>query len=69
VNKHISKIEARRREVNQLLSRNWTQSQIAKRLGCNQSTISDDVRALKESAQDYIFGLAKNSIAFEYKVQ
>jgi hypothetical protein len=46
---------------------NLTQTQIAQKLGVDQSTISDDVRALKEMSQQFIHQLAKSDLAYYFK--
>jgi hypothetical protein len=60
-------IEERRRIVAKSIARGMTQMDIAKQVKCDQSTISDDVRALKEMSQQFIFDLAKSDLGFYYK--
>lgn len=50
-----------------MLARSKTQTEIAHELGCDQSTVSDDIRALKEMSQRFIFDLAKSDLSFYYK--
>jgi hypothetical protein len=66
---HNSKfaIEERRRAVASMLARCKTQTEIANELGCDQSTISDDVKALKEMSERFIFDLAKSDLGFLYQ--
>lgn len=45
---HNFKIEERRRQVASLLAQSMTESEIAQELGVDQSTISRDIKALKE---------------------
>jgi hypothetical protein len=65
---HSFEIEERRRQVAKFMARgNMTQTQIAQQLGSNQSTISDDVKALKEMSQHFIYDLAKSDLAHYFK--
>jgi DNA-binding transcriptional ArsR family regulator len=61
------KIKTRRDEVGSLLSRSFSETEIARRLGVDQSTISRDVKVLKESAQQFVYDLAKSDLAYYYK--
>jgi leucyl aminopeptidase len=54
-------VEARRKEVMTLLAKC-----VSEELGCNQSTISRDIKALKVAAQSYVYDLAKSNLAYEY---
>lgn len=60
-------IEERRRQVASLLARSLTQTEIARQLGVDQSTISDDVKALRLMSQRFIYDLAKSDLGFYYK--
>ena len=64
---HNFKIEERRRKVSSLLAQSMTESEIAKQLNVDQSTISRDVKALKELSQQFIYDLAKSDLAYYYK--
>ena len=64
---HNFKIEERRRQIASLLSKSMTETQIANELGVNQSTISRDVKVLKEMSQRFIYDLAKSDLAYYYK--
>jgi transposase len=64
---HNFKIEERRRRVTSLLAQSMTESEIAQELGVDQSTISRDVKALKELSQQFVYDLAKSDLAFSYK--
>jgi IS30 family transposase len=64
---HNFKIEERRRRVSSLLTQSMTESEIAKELNVDQSTISRDVKALKELSQQFVFDLAKSDLAYYYK--
>jgi transcriptional regulator with XRE-family HTH domain len=44
-----------------------TQTEIAQQLGYDQSTISDDVKALRVMSHRFIYDLAKSDLAFYYK--
>lgn len=59
-------IEERRRQVSILLSQSMTQTEIAKKLNLDQSTISRTIKELKELSNRFIFDLAKSDLAFYY---
>jgi IS30 family transposase len=61
------KIEERRRQVASLLAQSMTESEIAQALNVDQSTISRDVKALKQMSQQFVFDLAKSDLAYHYK--
>jgi hypothetical protein len=61
------KIEERRRQVASLLSKSATETQIAKELNVDQSTISRDIKVLKEMSQRFVYDLAKSDLAYYYK--
>ena len=61
------KIEERRRQVASLLAQSMTESEIAQELNVDQSTISRDVKALKQMSQQFVFDLAKSDLAYHYK--
>jgi len=54
---HNLKIEERRKKVSSLLAQSMTESEIAQELKVDQSTISRDVKALKELSQQFDFWL------------
>ena len=64
---HSFKIEERRRKVASLLSQSMTEYEIAQELNVDQSTISRDIKALKELSQQFVYDLAKSDLAFYYK--
>jgi IS30 family transposase len=64
---HNFKIEDRRRRVASLLSQSMTETEIAQELNVDQSTISRDVKALKELSQQFVYNLAKSDLAYYYK--
>jgi len=64
---HKFKIEERRRKVSSLLAQSMTESEIAQELNVDQSTISRDVKALKELSQHFVYDLAKSDLAYYYK--
>src|SRR5215212_11154360 len=64
---HSFKIEERRKKVASLLAQSMTESEIAQELGVDQSTISRDIKALKELSQQFIYDLAKSDLAYYYK--
>ena len=63
---HIFKIQGRRRQVASLISKSLTQTELARRLGVDQSTISGDIKALKEMSRQFVFDLVKSDLAFYY---
>jgi IS30 family transposase len=64
---HTFKIEERRRKVASLVAQSMTESEIAQELNTDQSTISRDIKALKELSQQFIYNLAKSDLAYYYK--
>jgi IS30 family transposase len=64
---HKYKIEDRRRRVASLLAQSMTETEIAKELNVDQSTISRDIRVLKQLSQKFVYDLAKSDLAFYYK--
>ena len=64
---HNEKIKARRNQVTSLLSKSFSETEIAQQLGVNQSTISRDIKVWKESAQQFVYDLAKSDLAYYYK--
>ena len=65
--KNRFKIEERRRQVASLLAQSITESEIAKKLNVDQSTISRDIKALKQMSQQFVFNLAKSDLAYHYQ--
>jgi IS30 family transposase len=64
---HNFKIEERRKKVSSLLAQSMTETEIAQELNVDQSTISRDVKALKEISQKFVYNLAKSDLAYYYK--
>ena len=64
---HNFKIEERRKKVSSLLAQSMTETEIAQELNVDQSTISRDVKALKELSQQFVYDLAKSDLAYYYK--
>ena len=64
---HQFKTEQRRREVASMLAQSMTETEIAEKLNVDQSTISRDVKALKEMSQQFVFDLARSDLAYYYK--
>ena len=58
--------EERRKQIAQLLQQNNSETEIAQRLGVDLSTISRDIKALKEQATQFVYNLAKQDLAFFY---
>ena len=67
VNNSKYAIEERRRQVSLMLARSMTEQEIAQALNTSQSTISTDVKALKEMSTRFIFDLDKSDLSFFYK--
>ena len=44
-----------------------TETEIAQELGVDQSTISRDVKALKQLSQQFVYDLGKSDLAYYYK--
>jgi IS30 family transposase len=65
--KNRFKIEDRRRQVASLLAQSITESEIAKKLNVDQSTVSRDIKALKQMSQQFVFDLAKSDLAYQYQ--
>ena len=61
------KIEERRRQVASLLAQSITETEIAQKLNVDQSTISRDIKALKQMSQQFVFDLAKSDLAYHYQ--
>jgi putative DNA primase/helicase len=67
-NNHINskfQIEERRRKVASLLAQSMTETEIACELGVDQSTISRDIKVLKETSQQFVYDLAKSDLAYQ----
>jgi hypothetical protein len=65
---HTFEIEERRRHVASFVARgNMSQVEMGQTLGVDQSTISDDIKALKALSQRFIYDLAKSDLAYFYK--
>jgi DNA-binding transcriptional ArsR family regulator len=64
---HKYEIEERRRKVATLLAQSMNETEIACELKVDQSTISRDIKALKEMSQKFVFDLAKSDLAYYYK--
>jgi IS30 family transposase len=61
------KTEQRRREVASMLAQLMTETEIAEQLNVDQSTISRDVKAIKEMSQQFVFDLARSNLAYYYR--
>jgi len=71
---HVSKqkkwiyyIEDRRREVAHMLAQGHSETEIAQILHVHVSTISRDVKVLKQLSQRFVFDLAKGDLTYYYK--
>ena len=50
-----------------MLAQSMTETEIAEQLNVDQSSISRDIKALKELSQQFVFDLAKSDLAYYYK--
>ena len=50
-----------------MLAPSMTETETAEPLDVDQSTVSRDVKALKEISQQFVFDLAKSDLAYYYK--
>jgi DNA-binding transcriptional ArsR family regulator len=64
---HTFKIEERRRKVASLIAQSFTEEEMAQELGVDQSTISRDIKVLKQMSQQFVCDLAKSELAHCYK--
>lgn len=64
---HKFEIEDRRRKVATLLAQSMTETEIADELKVDQSTISRDIKVLKELSQRFVFDLATSDLVYYYK--
>jgi DNA-binding transcriptional ArsR family regulator len=64
---HKFKVEERRRKISSLLAQSMSETKIAQELNVDQSTISRDIRVLKQLSQQFVFDLAKSDLAYYYK--
>jgi IS30 family transposase len=60
-------LDERRRQVASLLAQSITEQEIADKLGVDRSTISRDIKVLKQMSQLFVFDLAKSNLAYYYK--
>lgn len=60
-------IKERRKQVASLLSRSFNETEVAQQLGVDQSPISRDIKVLKQTAQEFVYDLAKSDLAYYYK--
>lgn len=61
-------VKKRREKVSELLRRNFSETEIARRLGVSRQTIVRDVKFLKTFTQSFLDDLAKDGFIFEYKM-
>jgi DNA-binding transcriptional ArsR family regulator len=67
VHRYKFNIEDRRRRVASMLAQSMTETEIALELKVDQSTISRDIKVLKEISQKFVYDLAKSDLAYYYK--
>lgn len=61
------KIVLRRRQVAELLSQSYNETEIARELGISVSSVSRDISALRAESQQFVDELADSQLAFHYK--
>src|SRR5918995_6176653 len=59
--------EDRRRQVAILITQSYSELEIAKKLGVDNTTISKDIKALKLISQQFIYDITKSDFTFYYK--
>ena len=64
---HNKKVKIRRTQVASLLSKSFTETEIAQMLGVHQGTISRDISWLKAQSQKFVYDLAKSDLAWYFK--
>ena len=60
-------LEERRRQVAVMLAQSMTEQEIADKLGVDRTTISRDVKVLKQMSQQFVYDLAHSDLAYYYK--
>jgi len=64
----VSKIKERREKVAFLHVQSLTESEIAKGIGCDQATVSRDLKAIREEVStQFVYDLARSDLAYYYK--
>jgi Trp operon repressor len=66
-NRDVIAREERRRKVAQYMQQSMSETEIAARLNVDAATVCRDVQALKQIANDFVYSLAKESLAVFYK--
>jgi hypothetical protein len=59
--------EERRKQVAIMATQSYSEMEIAKKLGVNNSTISKDIKALKLISKQFIYDITKSDFTFYYK--
>ena len=67
INKRQLAMKERRAQVASLMAQSRTEEEIAHVLGVDQSTISRDIQALKDTSRHFIHDLAKNDLVFSFQ--
>jgi hypothetical protein len=63
-----AKIKERREKVAFLHVQSMTESDIAKEIGCDQATVSRDLKAIREEVStQFVYDLARSDLAYYYK--
>lgn len=44
-----------------------SQAKLAEALGCHQTTVGEDIRVLKQQSQQFVYGLAKGDLDYQYR--
>lgn len=60
-------LEERRRQVASMLAQSMTEQEIADKIGVDRTTISRDVKVLKQLSQQFVYDLAHSDLAYYYQ--
>jgi IS30 family transposase len=60
-------LEERRRQVASMLAQAMTEQEIADNLGLDRTTISRDVKVLKQMSQQFVYDMAHSNLAYQYQ--
>jgi DNA-binding transcriptional ArsR family regulator len=67
MSRHTLAVEERRQRVAILWARKYTETEIGRELGYDQTTISKDLKVLRERSQAWLNDLGKSSLPYLYK--
>jgi biotin operon repressor len=60
-------LEERRRQVASMLAQAMTEQEIADKIGVDRTTISRDVKVLKQKSIQFVYDLAHSDLAYQYQ--